>query len=86
MVNKIIAICSFDFSRLDFCLEIEIIDVHEYLFVIENFAIIRLFYLCMQVFTRKLHDALFDSIDRFDKFSFLTNQQQPNFMRAKPGR
>ena len=27
----------------------------------------------------------FCSIDRFDKFSFLTNQQQPHIKRAKPG-
>ena len=40
----------------------------------------------MQVFEIKLHDALLDSIDRFDKVSFLTNQQQPNFKRAKPER
>ena len=25
-----------------------------------------------------MYDALLDSIDRFDKFPFLTNQQQPN--------
>ena len=48
--------------------------------IIKNFDIPSLFSLhVMQVFEKKMHDALLeDSIERFDKFSFLINLQQRN--------